>query len=226
MDSEHVWDVPGLNLQEKGLLVFITTKANRRDGMRMWWSQAQIAEQTGCSRETVKRVLRTLERRGFISREPRYFEADGGGTYRGADFITVHLHRMLEATAQADSEPKGGGVPQTGGGVPQTPPPGLSDPTPGSHRPEGWGLTDLAEPGNLTQEGTQEENPGIEPASASPGPAGASRDGGEDQQLPGQTDVLDEVDYEGQDDPGPMTLEDERKRQMDALAALMGGRAA
>ncbi|MFW6186519.1 MAG: helix-turn-helix domain-containing protein [Actinomycetota bacterium] len=218
MDAEHVWHVPGLTLTEKAVLCFVTCKANRREGNVMWWSQAQIAEQVGCSRATVKRVLRSLEHRGLISREARHFEADGGGVHRGADFITVHVQRMLEAIAAgSEDEPdtEGGGVTQPGGGCTVTPPPVRTDPRVGSHRSQGWGHSAPAEPGNLTQEGTQEENPGSEPASASPGDVRASSD---EQKKSTPADE--------HDDPEPMILEDERKRQMDALAALMGGRAA
>lgn len=168
MDSEHAWHIPGLTLNEKAVLAFITCKANKREGNVMWWSQKQIAEQIGCSRETVKRVLRVLESRGFISREARHYESTDGGSYRGADFIAVHVPHMLQAAMDA-GEASGGGGTQTRGGVSQTPPRVHTDPTVGSVSTEGWGLRDHAEPGNLTQELTREENPGIEPASASPG---------------------------------------------------------
>lgn len=70
---------PGLTKLERTVLKELANRYNEKDG-RAWPSQARMARETGYSRSSILRGLRSLEEKGLIVRVRSFKEGSGART--------------------------------------------------------------------------------------------------------------------------------------------------
>lgn len=93
--------VPGLKPTEKLVLIALTDHANEGHDDSTFVGQGRIAAEVGAKRETVSRVMKVLETKGYITRRANFRETEDGRAYRSSDTTTVLYAAMREAVEKA-----------------------------------------------------------------------------------------------------------------------------
>lgn len=217
IESEIAWSVPGLTLSEKAILAFITCKARTDLGHRFWWGQAAMGKTLGISKDTLQRHLKVLEQRGFITRHPRFEDTPSGNVQRRSDLITVHLDFMRTAATPVPEgdEP----APENLEGVAVESGHLAAEYGQGSRNLRPGVAVESGHPGRKLRQ----QNPGIEPRKKNPGRRTLESE--PRVSSPGTVRASSDEPKKNSpspaEDPEPMTFEDERKRQQDALERLI-----
>ena len=104
----------GLELSSSQRLVLLRLADVSNDEGASWYSQAKLAEATGLSSRTVRKVLKELEGRGLIRRSPRFLD---GTASRTSDlvFLTIPKSSPTEAASagpEVDAERVGQQAPE------------------------------------------------------------------------------------------------------------------